>query len=347
MKILFLGGNLATGIADWLISKGEEVIYREDKVTTNDVKKVGPDFIISYNYKYIISKEIIDCVGGKAINLHISYLPYNKGSHPNIWSFIEDTPKGVTIHYIDEGIDTGDIIVQKEVFIDEEKETLKSSYEILHKEIQELFKENWERIKTGDIKAKKQTGGGASTTRENLSCLNHLSNKKDGIQQSENLRDDITNGEISLRGVQADDIQDLFNWRNHPDIRKNCFNTKPLSWDEHEKWFKKKLTESDTAIYMVCYRDRKIGAVRFEDKGEAIKVSVMLNPDFLGKGFGSKIIRLGTEKFIKERQPDKPIYAEIKKDNIPSIKAFQKAGYRESHLTLIFTKNQASAKKAG
>ena len=39
----------------------------------------------------------------------------------------------------------------------------------------------------------------------------------------------------------------------------------------------------------------------------------MLNPDFLGKGFGSKIIRLGTEKFIKERQPDKSIHAEIKK----------------------------------
>ena len=60
-----------------------------------------------------------------------------------MWSFLEDTPKGVTIHYIDEGIDTGDIIVQKEVFIDEDKETLKSSYEILNKEIQALFKENW------------------------------------------------------------------------------------------------------------------------------------------------------------------------------------------------------------
>ena len=64
---------------------------------------------------------------------------------------------------------------------------------------------------------------------------------------------------------------------------------------------------------MVCCRDKKIGAIRFEDKGEAVKVNIMLNPDFLGKGFGSKIIRLGTEKFIKERQPDKSIHAEIKK----------------------------------
>ena len=64
--------------------------------------------------------------------MHISLLPWNRGYHPNIWSFLEDTPKGVTIHYINEGIDTGDIIVQKEIVIDEDKETLKSSYEILH-----------------------------------------------------------------------------------------------------------------------------------------------------------------------------------------------------------------------
>ena len=89
MKTLFLGRNIARDIADWMMSQGEEVIYREDKITADDVKELSPDFIISYNYKYIISKEIIDCVKGKAIILHISFLPYNRGSHPNIWSFLE------------------------------------------------------------------------------------------------------------------------------------------------------------------------------------------------------------------------------------------------------------------
>lgn len=45
----------------------------------------------------------------------MSYLPYNKGTHPNYWSFIENTPKGVMIHEIDKGIDTGNIIVQKKI----------------------------------------------------------------------------------------------------------------------------------------------------------------------------------------------------------------------------------------
>ena len=161
MKILFLGGNLARTLADWLESRDEEVVYRENKIFIEEIKEINPDFIISYNYKYIISKEIIDYVNGKAINLHISYLPFNKGSHPNIWSFLEDTPKGVTIHHIDEGIDTGDIIIRKEVFIDEDKETLKTSYEILHREIQALFKENWNKIKNSEIAPQKQTGRGA------------------------------------------------------------------------------------------------------------------------------------------------------------------------------------------
>lgn len=161
LKILFLGGNLAKTLAEWMESQGNEIIYREDKVTTDDVKKASPDFIVTYNYIYIIPKEMIDFVHGKAINLHIAYLPFNKGSHPNIWSFLEDTPKGVTIHHIDEGIDTGAIIVQKEVFIDEDKETLKSSYEILQGEIQTLFKENWSKIKNSEIVQKKQTGEGS------------------------------------------------------------------------------------------------------------------------------------------------------------------------------------------
>lgn len=336
MKILFLGGNLARTLADWLESRGEEVVCREDRISIEEIKEINPDFIISYNYRYIIPKEMIDFVHGKAINLHTSYLPFNKGSHPNIWSFLEDTPKGVTIHYIDEGIDTGDVILQKEVFIDGNKETLKSSYEILHREIQILFKENWDKIKKGKLMPQPQTGGGVYTSNENLVSLNHLSEKRDGIQQSENLKNSITEADLRIRNLEADDINDLFKWRNHPDVRKNSFNTNPILWEEHEKWFKKKLAESDTAIYTVCCRDKKIGAIRFEDKGEAIKVSVMLNPDFLGKGGGSKIIKLGTERFIKEKNPDKSIHAEIKKDNIASIRAFQKAGYKESHLTFIY-----------
>ncbi|HAK89656.1 MAG: hypothetical protein A2X55_04715 [Nitrospirae bacterium GWB2_47_37] len=178
MRVLFLGGNPAKDIADWLEEQGEVVVYTEDKLIIDEARHIKPDMIVSYNYKYIIPKVIIDCVKGKTVNLHISYLPFNRGAHPNIWSFIEDTPKGVTIHYIDEGIDTGAIIVQKEVFIDEEKETIASSYEILHKEIQSLFKENWNKIKNGEIALKKQTGEGSLHYKKDSIRFEHLLKEK-------------------------------------------------------------------------------------------------------------------------------------------------------------------------
>jgi len=71
-----------------------------------------------------------------------------------------------------------------------------------------------------------------------------------------------------------------------------------------------------------------------------IKTSLMLNPDFLGKGFGSKVIKIGVEEFIKDKNPKESLIAEIREGNIASIKAFQKAGYRESHLAYVFGLNQ-------
>jgi methionyl-tRNA formyltransferase len=160
VRVLFLGGN-TKGISNWLEAQGEEVLYTEEKVDIQLVKGYNPDIIVSYNYRHILKKDILGIPEKGAINLHISYLPWNRGTHPNIWSFIEDTPKGVTIHYIDEGVDTGDILLQKEVLIEEENETLKTSYDMLHKVIQELFKSNWEKLRIGAIKSTPQPREGS------------------------------------------------------------------------------------------------------------------------------------------------------------------------------------------
>lgn len=135
--------------------------------------------------------------------------------------------------------------------------------------------------------------------------------------------------------MKFDDINDLFRWRNHPEIRKSSFITNTVSWDEHERWFQAKINNPNTAIYIAYCKEDKIGSIRFESKDGAIKISVMLNPDFSGKGLGALVIKLGTEKFMYEKRPDKPLIAEIKKGNIASIKAFQKAGFEESHVTYV------------
>ena len=157
--------------------------------------------------------------------------------------------------------------------------------------------------------------------------------KMDGVYQSESLMSNI----INLTKAEINDINDIFEWRNHPDIRKNSFNQELLSWDEHEKWFMAKLKDPDTTAYMAYYKEIKVGTIRFESKDRVIKTNVMLNPLFLGKGLGSKVIKLGVERFIMEKKPDMQIIAEIKKDNIASIKAFQKADFKKNGTTYIYS----------
>jgi len=179
MKILFLGAP-DSPVFLWLKQQGEDVHSTLDKITVDYVLENKFNFLISYGYRYVLKKEILDLFPNRAINLHISYLPYNRGSDPNFWSFIDGTPKGVTIHYLDEGVDTGDIIVQKEVVFDSlETETLASSYQKLHIEIQNLFFQNWESIKSQRCSRRPQVGNGTVHKEKDKEALLHLI-EKDG-----------------------------------------------------------------------------------------------------------------------------------------------------------------------
>ncbi|MBO1578104.1 formyltransferase family protein [Bacillus sp. XF8] len=159
MNILLLGSK-CNNVYSFLKSSGNCVVLYENKLDIQSPILINIDFIISYGYRYMIPPSIIEKFNNKIINLHISYLPWNKGADPNLWSFLEDTLKGVTIHYINNGLDTGDIIAQLEVPY-KENDTLKTSYDRLCQEIERLFIENWELIRSGKVIRKPQPPGGS------------------------------------------------------------------------------------------------------------------------------------------------------------------------------------------
>jgi Formyl transferase len=122
------------------------------------------DIIVSFGYRHIISAHIIASVAQPIVNIHISYLPWNRGADPNFWSWFEGTPKGVSIHYIDDGIDTGPILAQSEVmFPNFRNETLATTYEKLRARAAILFAENWMSIRANRIVARPQKGGSYHT----------------------------------------------------------------------------------------------------------------------------------------------------------------------------------------
>lgn len=156
MKILFLG-YVDSPLVRYLATT-DEVFATADRVASEQAMTC--DFLVSYGYRYILKPDVLNCFPARAINLHISYLPWNRGADPNLWSWVEDTPKGVTIHHIDEGIDTGDIITQKLVAFSGE-ETLANSYDRLHAEMVATFIETWPCIRNGSASRSRQGVGGS------------------------------------------------------------------------------------------------------------------------------------------------------------------------------------------
>tara|TARA_A100001015_G_scaffold320511_1_gene447142 strand:- start:121 stop:696 length:576 start_codon:yes stop_codon:yes gene_type:complete len=157
-KCLFLGyDKKKTSLISFLRSKKIIVSIYKNRVLNYKIAKKF-DFIISFGYRKIISKDLILKIKRPIINLHISYLPYNRGAHSNFWSFIKNTPKGVTIHEINTGIDTGKIISRKKIqFKINKQTTFKLTYEILIKEVEKLFKRHYKSIISGNYTAKKQS----------------------------------------------------------------------------------------------------------------------------------------------------------------------------------------------
>lgn len=159
--VLFLSNNENTqDLYEWLCGQETAVYRMENRIDLHMLQALKPSFVVSFNYRYLIPGEVIEYMKGRIINLHTSYLPYNRGSCPNFFSFLDNTPKGVTIHRMDAGLDTGDILCQRELHFDEEKESFSTTYDRLMAEIKELFRENWNSIKEGKTAPQKQQGEG-------------------------------------------------------------------------------------------------------------------------------------------------------------------------------------------
>ncbi len=156
-KCLFLGyNNKQTKLIGFIKQNNFNVFQTSKKITFKQVKKFN--LIISYGYKEIINSEIIKKLNRPIINLHIGFLPFNRGYHPNMWSFLENTPAGVTIHEIDNGLDTGPIIFQKKVNFKPEASSFTKTYKILREEIDNLFILNFKKIVNRKYKKINQRG---------------------------------------------------------------------------------------------------------------------------------------------------------------------------------------------
>ncbi|HCJ2904514.1 TPA: methionyl-tRNA formyltransferase [Clostridioides difficile] len=95
-------------------------VKARDKEFIDKIKSLNPDVIVVVAFGQILPKEILEIPKLGCINVHVSLLPKYRGAAPINWVIINGEEKtGVTTMYMDEGLDTGDMILKTEVNLDE------------------------------------------------------------------------------------------------------------------------------------------------------------------------------------------------------------------------------------
>ncbi len=171
-RIMLLSNNPNSApLLTWLREQGFDTRLLEDPLTAGHLEKADPCLVVSYNYRHIVPEEIIRLLPGRMINLHISLLPWNRGSDPNVWSIIDRTPRGVTVHQLARGLDTGDVLLQQETPPAGDDDTLASTYEELNHAVTGLFREGLGDLLSGSCHPRPQEGPGSRHRRADLLSL--------------------------------------------------------------------------------------------------------------------------------------------------------------------------------
>ena len=146
---------------------GRSVYYfRKIQDETEHIKEKRPDVILVLGLSQIIPKHILDIPTIGCIGSHPALLPSNRGRHPIIWTLANGLARsGITLFWIDEGVDSGDIWRQKEFDVDI-SDNASSVYEKVKELSVEILSENLPDLERGIVKRVRQYNSKANYWRK-------------------------------------------------------------------------------------------------------------------------------------------------------------------------------------
>lgn len=137
-------------------------VFQPERIKTQEgidqLKKLKPECIVVVAYGQILSREILELPGKGCINVHASLLPAYRGAAPIHWAVMRgESRTGVTTMMMDEGLDTGDILLKREIPIAVDA-TTGDIHDKLADLGAELLIETLQEIENGNLKSTPQTG---------------------------------------------------------------------------------------------------------------------------------------------------------------------------------------------
>lgn len=137
-----------------------------------------------------------------------------------------------------------------------------------------------------------------------------------------------------IRRAHMGDLMTFFKWANDAQTRKQSFCQNKISLEDHKKWFLEKLFSAQSYLYLLEYDGTPVGQIRFELEEQTV-LSYSVAPEFRGRGFGNYLLEKGIDRFQKDSELTQPIIGFVKKENVPSNKAFTRLGFKKEKAKTI------------
>lgn len=137
----------------------------------------------------------------------------------------------------------------------------------------------------------------------------------------------------TLRQIKKEDIYFFYELANDPEVRKNSFSVRPILWEEHEKWFYKKLQAGGVYLYLID--ETPVGQIRFDIEEKTARISYTVAAAYRGKGYGSKMLRLAEQRFQEDYPQITQLTAQVKVENEASQKIFIKNGFMPVYIEYV------------
>ena len=112
--------------------------------------------VISFGYRHVIPRAVLESANCSVLNLHTSLLPYNRGAHPIFWAAALGNSFGVSLHQIDEGVDTGPVFSQEQIYLPIETINFREAHNLLRREAELLLEKSIRKVLKGEAKATPQ-----------------------------------------------------------------------------------------------------------------------------------------------------------------------------------------------
>jgi len=141
---------------------------------------------------------------------------------------------------------------------------------------------------------------------------------------------------IQMRLAEAKDAQAIFDWRNHPSVRKHSGNPVEISWDEHRQWIEMRMSRKSGPMLIGEINSQPVGVVRFDIANQEAKVSIYLVPESGIRGWGGCLLEQA-ENWLRQHYPEVvKLYAQVLPNNEPSKKLFDRLNYNMTASTPQF-----------